>query len=271
MEKLTIILFWIQSLINCGLFHRVCCHGSLPSELKRTWVLHTLSTVFCNVFFFHVGGAWFWPECRKFVVFCLGFNYDTKRLAYPKLSRQSEAKPTPRFHDSPAQVFPSFAPATCICFEFWLVHWRACVLCDWPKWLLWLLFYDTHLKNALNMRVFLSFSQFEEDSIYRHLEPALAFQLEVYRLRNFDLQTIPTTNHNLHLYLGSAKKVWCLNWRYFIPWPCMISSLLTRYFSYSFLSEESIFNHVDIGYTINPPPNLTLNHFFWQLLPSECL
>ena len=49
--------------------------------------------------------------------------------------------------------------------------------------------------------------QFEEDSIYRHLEPALAFQLEMNRLRNFDLETIPTTNHNIHLYLGSAKKV----------------------------------------------------------------
>ena len=64
----------------------------------------------------------------------------------------------------------------------------------------------------------ISLSQFEEDSIYRHLEPALAFQLEVYRLRNFDLQTIPTTNHNLHLYLGSAKKVLYLKCCYFIPW-----------------------------------------------------
>lgn len=55
--------------------------------------------------------------------------------------------------------------------------------------------------------VFIDLSQFVEDSIYRHLEPALAFQLEVNRLRNFDLETIPTTNHNIHLYLGSAKKV----------------------------------------------------------------
>ena len=56
--------------------------------------------------------------------------------------------------------------------------------------------------------------QFQEDSIYRHLEPALAFQLEVNRLRNFDLETVPTTNHNIHLYLGSAKKVLPLAVRY---------------------------------------------------------
>jgi hypothetical protein len=46
-----------------------------------------------------------------------------------------------------------------------------------------------------------------EDAIYRHLEPALAFQLELNRLRNFDLESVPTTNHSIHLYFASAKKV----------------------------------------------------------------
>ena len=39
------------------------------------------------------------------------------------------------------QVFPRFVSATCIFFEFWLVHWIVCVLCDWPKWLLWFWFH----------------------------------------------------------------------------------------------------------------------------------
>ena len=47
--------------------------------------------------------------------------------------------------------------------------------------------------------------QFVEDTIYRHLEPALAFHLEINRLSNFTIQLIPTENHKLHLYLGSAK------------------------------------------------------------------
>ena len=47
--------------------------------------------------------------------------------------------------------------------------------------------------------------QFKEDRIYRHLEPALAFQLEISRMCNFDLEAIPIVNHRMHLYLGRAK------------------------------------------------------------------
>jgi hypothetical protein len=49
------------------------------------------------------------------------------------------------------------------------------------------------------------FYQFTEDRIYRHLEPALAYQLEISRMRNFDLEAIPIANHRMHLYLGKAK------------------------------------------------------------------
>ena len=53
--------------------------------------------------------------------------------------------------------------------------------------------------------------QFKEDRIYRHLEPALAFQLEINRMRNFDLEFIPIANHRMHLYLGKAKvRLWHL-------------------------------------------------------------
>ena len=48
-------------------------------------------------------------------------------------------------------------------------------------------------------------SQYKEDQIYRHLEPALAFQLEINRLRNFDIQLIPTQNMKMHLYYATAK------------------------------------------------------------------
>lgn len=49
------------------------------------------------------------------------------------------------------------------------------------------------------------FQQFVEDRIYRHLEPALAFQLELNRMRNFALTAIPCANHKMHLYLGAAR------------------------------------------------------------------
>ena len=47
--------------------------------------------------------------------------------------------------------------------------------------------------------------QFEEDLIYRHLEPALAFQLEINRLSNFDVQLISTQNMKMHMYYATAK------------------------------------------------------------------
>ena len=46
---------------------------------------------------------------------------------------------------------------------------------------------------------------FNEDRIYRHLEPALAFQLEINRLRTYELEVLPTSNQKMHLYLGKAK------------------------------------------------------------------
>ena len=52
---------------------------------------------------------------------------------------------------------------------------------------------------------FRSRSGFEEDLIYRHLEPALAFQLELNRLKNYHLDPVQTANHKMHLYLGRAK------------------------------------------------------------------
>ena len=51
-----------------------------------------------------------------------------------KISRhffiQSEVK-TKTTRDSLAPVFFRFSSATCNYLELWLVHWIACVLCDW--------------------------------------------------------------------------------------------------------------------------------------------
>ena len=52
---------------------------------------------------------------------------------------------------------------------------------------------------------FRSRKDYEEDKIYRHLEPALDFQLELNRLKNYDLQSVPTSSNKMHLYLGTAK------------------------------------------------------------------
>ena len=46
---------------------------------------------------------------------------------------------------------------------------------------------------------------YKEYRVYCHLEPALAFQLELSRLYNFSLNLIPTANHQMRLYHGFVK------------------------------------------------------------------
>ena len=46
---------------------------------------------------------------------------------------------------------------------------------------------------------------FKEDRVYRNLEPALAFQMEINRLQNYDLEPIPVLNRRMQIYFGQAK------------------------------------------------------------------
>lgn len=81
------------------------------------------------------------------------------------------------------------------------------------------------------MTPILYFSQFQEDRIYRHLEPALAFQLELNRMRNFDLKAVPCENHKMHLYLGAARVqegAEVTDYRFFIRAIIRHSDLITK-------------------------------------------
>ena len=46
---------------------------------------------------------------------------------------------------------------------------------------------------------------YKENKLIRHIEPALAFQLELGRLDNFDIKPIFTDNRNIHIYEANAK------------------------------------------------------------------
>lgn len=50
-----------------------------------------------------------------------------------------------------------------------------------------------------------NYDNFGEDRIYRHLEPGMAFQLELNRMRTYELEALPTSNRKMYLYLGRAK------------------------------------------------------------------
>ena len=109
--------------------------------------------------------------------------------------------------------------------------------------------------------------QFCEDQIYRHLEPGLAFQLEINRLRNFDLVNMPTANYKMHLYLGKAKVAKgqeVTDYRFFVRAIVRHSDLITKvsvggcgkFFFFLFLSrvtpeEKDIGAWVGLGFGWN--------------------
>ena len=88
---------------------------------------------------------------------------------------------------------------------------------------------------------FRSRKEYEEDTIYRHLEPALAFQLELNRLKNYDLQSVPTSNHKMHIYLGTAKVAKgrpVSDHRFFIRSIIRHSDLITGAASFEYMKNE---------------------------------
>ena len=84
-------------------------------------------------------------------------------------------------------------------------------------------------------------TEFGEDCIYRHLEPALAFQLELNRLKNYNLDPIPVANHKMHLYLAKAKVTGgreVSDFRFFIRSIIRHSDLITSEASFEYLKNE---------------------------------
>ncbi len=69
-------------------------------------------------------------ECRKYFVFGLVL---LTTLSY-KISRHSLANQSEKQNQSWLIRARAFSRA--FCFEFWMVHWIVCVLCDWPDFAL---------------------------------------------------------------------------------------------------------------------------------------
>jgi len=46
---------------------------------------------------------------------------------------------------------------------------------------------------------------FGEDTIYRHVDPALAFKLEMFRVKNYELTRLPSQNPRIHLYHAKGQ------------------------------------------------------------------
>ncbi|XP_075727087.1 acetyl-CoA carboxylase isoform X4 [Rhipicephalus microplus] len=116
-----------------------------------------------------------------------------------------------------------------------------------------------------------------EDCIYRHLEPALAFQLEINRLRNYDLEAIPTSNLKMHLYLGKAKVPKgqeVSDFRFFIRAIIRHSDLITKEASYEYLQNEGerllleAMDELEVAFTHPVAKRTDCNHIFLNFVPK---
>ncbi|XP_074643040.1 acetyl-CoA carboxylase-like isoform X2 [Tubulanus polymorphus] len=118
---------------------------------------------------------------------------------------------------------------------------------------------------------------FCEDRIYRHLEPALAFQLEINRMRNFELEAIPFANHRMHLYLGKAKvAAGCevTDYRFFVRSIIRHSDLVTKEASFEYLQNEGertlleAMDAFEVAFSHPMSRRSDCNHFFLNFLPT---
>ncbi|XP_040354637.1 acetyl-CoA carboxylase isoform X4 [Ixodes scapularis] len=116
-----------------------------------------------------------------------------------------------------------------------------------------------------------------EDRIYRHLEPALAFQLEINRLRNYDLEAIPTSNLKMHLYLGKAKVPKgqeVADFRFFIRAIIRHSDLITKEASYEYMQNEGerllleAMDELEVAFTHPVAKRTDCNHIFLNFVPK---
>lgn len=69
------------------------------------------------------------------------------------------------------------------------------------------IFSFAHRRQFAKLFSFRNCDNFAEDRIYRHLEPGMSFQLELSRMRTYDLEALPTSNRKMYLYLGKAKVI----------------------------------------------------------------
>lgn len=116
---------------------------------------------------------------------------------------------------------------------------------------------------------------FTEDILYRNLDPANAFQYEIHRLRNYELESIPTVNRKIHMFIGRGKtgddKI--QDYRLFIRSKVIHSDLISENASFEYLKKEGeqilleVLDEIEIAAW---HPNLSkcgCNHLFLNFLP----
>lgn len=121
--------------------------------------------------------------------------------------------------------------------------------------------------------------EYHEDKVYRHLEPALAFQLELNRLKNYDLAPVAVSNHKMHLYFATAKKLnkhdgETSDYRFFIRSIIRHSDLITTEASFEFMKNEGerllleALDELEVAFTHPLAKQTDGNHIFLNFVPT---
>jgi acetyl-CoA carboxylase/biotin carboxylase 1 len=103
-----------------------------------------------------------------------------------------------------------------------------------------------------------------EDQMIRHVEPALAYQLELGRLSNFNIKSIPTDNRNIHVYEASAKNSSGIDKRYFTRGIIRTGSIKNDITASEYLTSEAhrLVSDILDQLEILDTSNTDLNHIF---------
>uniref|UniRef100_A0A1B6DY08 Uncharacterized protein n=1 Tax=Clastoptera arizonana TaxID=38151 RepID=A0A1B6DY08_9HEMI len=118
---------------------------------------------------------------------------------------------------------------------------------------------------------------FMEDRIYRHLEPGMAFQLELNRMKTYDLEALPTSNRKMYLYLGKAKVAKgqeVTDFRFFIRSIIRHSDLITKEASFEYLQNEGervlleAMDELEVAFSHPLARRTDCNHIFLNFVPT---
>uniref|UniRef100_A0A5K3FNB2 Biotin carboxylation domain-containing protein n=1 Tax=Mesocestoides corti TaxID=53468 RepID=A0A5K3FNB2_MESCO len=121
---------------------------------------------------------------------------------------------------------------------------------------------------------------FKEDRVYRNLEPALAFQLEINRLQNYDLEPIPVLNRRMQLYIGKAKHSQgkeAVDFRFFVRSMIRHSDLVSKEASFEYLRSEAerilleAMDALEMAFSHPKADLATGNHIFLNFAPTLLL
>ena len=138
-------LFSTAFLCYCFLCSILCCRYNNPySRIEEYSIMLTL-TQFPNerenkMSTFRAVFNWVSKVISRFLWFCIATLCDWLNFLAP-LSQPIRSK-TKTNRYLLARVSPRLAPATCICFELWLI---VCLCLKWPANLFWFWSYDTQL------------------------------------------------------------------------------------------------------------------------------